>query len=216
MPSSFSKISINGIARRRTELAEWLNKDKSRIVIEDDYNGELRYTARSLPAFQSKVAESCVYIGSFSKLLLPSVRIAYMVLPSEFSKAFNERKRFYNQTCGKTEQLALAEYIKSGALEKHLRKLRRLYYAKSQLLCREIRENIPDVKKVVLYETSLTVELKTNLKENSEEICKRALCKGIKLIPGDNAGDIRLCFAGISEGDIPAAVKCLAEVIGKN
>lgn len=214
-PSSLSKISVNGISRRRVEFGNWLKEDKKRIIIEDDYNGELRYTARSLPAFQSKAAESCVYIGSFSKLLLPSVRIAYMVLPPVFTEIFNNRKRFYNQTCGKTEQLALAEYINCGDLEKHLRRLRRLYYAKSQLLCRELKTNISDLRELVLYESSLTVEIKTGIKAESEEIYKAAFMAGIKLMPSKGVGAVKLCFAGVNEDEIPEAVKALAEVLAK-
>lgn len=215
LPSSLSKISVNGISKRRLEFQGWLKEDSSRIVIEDDYNGELRYTARSLPAFRSKTKESCVYIGSFSKLLLPSVRIAYMVLPAKFTEEFNKKKEYYNQTCGKTEQLALARYITNGNMEKQLRRLRRMYYSKSRILCREIETNIPVRKETVLYESSLTVELKTTLKAESEEICKKALQNGIKVMPSKEKGAIKLCFAGITDTDIPSAVKELWEVLEK-
>jgi len=214
-PSSISRISVNGISRRRYEFAEWLKGDAKRFVIEDDYNGELRYSARSLPAFQGKMADSCVYIGSFSKLLLPSVRIAYMVLPDKFAKIFNSKKSYYNQTCGKTEQLALAEYINNGNMEKQLRRLRRLYYAKSQLLCRELKERVKCFKSLVLYESSLTVELKTTLKAESDEICKRAMKNGIRVMPLKDSGAVKLSFAGITEGDIPSAVKELNFVLEK-
>lgn len=215
LPSSLSKISINGISRRRLEFQNWLKEDSDRIIIEDDYNGELRYTARSLPAFSSKAAESCVYIGSFSKLLLPSVRIAYMVLPAKFAEIFNKKKQYYNQTCGKTEQLALARYITNGNMEKQLRRLRRMYYAKSRLLCRELEANIPMFKDAVLYESSLTVELKTSLKAESCEICKAALKNGVKIMPSSEKGAVKLCFAGIAESDISLAVECLRKALVK-
>lgn len=213
MPSSLSKISINSISRRRLQIEKWLSEDSRRIVIEDDYNGELRYTARTLPAFKSKAGEKCIYIGSFSKLLLPSVRIAYMVLPKKFAEIFNNRKRYYNQTCGKTEQLALAEYISGGKLEKHLRRLRRLYYAKSQILCDELKKQIEVLKDFTLYETSLTVEIKTAVKAESQEICKRANKMGLKIMPSNTEGSVKLCFAGISQEDIPRAVTLLKQVL---
>lgn len=212
-PSSLSKISVNGISSRRIDFVNWLKEDGDRIVIEDDYNGELRYTARSLPAFQSKAKEACVYIGSFSKLLLPSVRIAYMVLPARIAEQFNKRKEYYNQTCGKTEQLALAEYITNGNMEKQLRRLRRMYYGKSRLLCRELEIGIPVYKEAVLYESSLTVELKTTLKVESEEICKAAFKSGIKIMPSAEKGAVRFCFAGIAENSIPTAVNTFKKVL---
>ena len=215
MPSSLSKISINGISNRRMEFNKWVKEKENRIIIEDDYNGELRYTARTLPAFQGKAPDNCIYIGSFSKLLLPSVRIAYMVLPSHLTEIFRNKKQYYNQTCGKTEQLALKEYILSGGIEKHLRRLRRLYYSKSQLLCRLLKEKITSYREAVLFETSLTVELKTELEAESKEICQKALFEGLRLIQCEERGAVRLCFAGISRDNIEGAVTLLQEVLEK-
>lgn len=208
-PATLSKISVTAMSKRRSEFEAWVQCE-NRIIVEDDYNGELRYTARSLPAFQSKAPEKTVYIGSFSKLLLPSVRIAYMVLPSCLAEKFRCREGF-NPTCGKVEQLALTEYISSGALEKHLRRLRRLYYAKSQLLCSELSEKIDGEKEIVLYETMLTAELRTAVCEESQSICDRLAERGIRVMPSPQKGAVRLSFAGIEAKDIPAAVEILAK-----
>lgn len=211
MPSSLSKISVTNLAKRRNEYTDWVYGADDRLIIEDDYNGELRYTARTVPAFQAKAWDRTVYIGSFSKLLLPSVRIAYMVLPDGPAEEFAKKKRYYNQTCGKIEQSALCEYINSGGLEKHLRRLRRLYYAKSQLLCKEISEKVPCVGDILLYESSLTAELITDLPIESSELCEVAKGKGIRIMPSAKRGAARLCFAGIASEDIPQAVNLLAE-----
>jgi len=206
LPSALSKISVTGISKRRNEYIKWLNKDKNRIIIEDDYNGELRYTARTVPAFQGKAPDNTVYIGSFSKLLLPSVRIAYMVLPYSLAELFRKKRNSYNQTCGKIEQLALKQYISSGSLEKHLRRLRRLYYAKSQLLCADLQKNTQLIKNITLYESSITIEIETSLKAESKEICDFFLNIGIRLIESDCCGKVKLCFAGIKTEEIPQAV----------
>lgn len=213
LPSALSKISLSAVAARRKFFSEWVNLADDRIIIEDDYNGELRYTARSLSAFQGKEPEKCIYIGSFSKLLLPSVRIAYMVLPDNLAEKLRRRVGGYNQTCGKIEQLALCEYITSGGLEKHLKKLRRIYYNKSKLLLKEIYDNIKGLKSAELYESSLTVELRFKCGENGEEIAQKALKKGVRVMPCYGEKAIRLCFAGISEEDIPSAVRVLLEVL---
>lgn len=215
MPSSLSKINVRDISKRRNEYVDWLTEDKNRIIIEDDYNGELRYTARSLTAFSGKASDRTVYIGSFSKLLLPSVRIAYMVLPDFLAERFNDRKKYYNQTCGKIEQTALCEYITSGFMEKHLRKLRRLYYAKSQHLCKEIIQKIPQVREILLFESSLTIEVITNLKLKSREIVAFVKEQKIRLLESEKEGAIKLCFAGICDADIPKAVDLLKEVFDK-
>ena len=211
MPSKLSKISPLSIARRRNEFLDWVSK-QDRLIIEDDYNGELRYTARAVPAFQGKAPQRTVYIGSFSKLLLPSVRIAYMVLPDFLKEAFEKRKENLNGTCGKVEQLALKEYISSGEMEKHLRKLRRIYNLKSRILCDELKK-YPCFKKITLYESSLLVEVETNLKVESGEICKRAEEKGILIMPSNKEGSINLCFGGIEAKRIPEAIEFLVETV---
>lgn len=215
LPSALSKISVNAISQRRNEYVKWVQESKERIIIEDDYNGELRYTARTVPAFQSKATQKCVYIGSFSKLLLPSVRIAYMVLPDNLAEIFKKREGSFNQTCGKIEQLALKEYILSGALEKHLRRLRRLYYNKSQVLINEIKRQISGVKNLVLFESSLILQFEIGKKLNAEEIYNLALKNGIKLMLSDRDSTVKLSFAGIEEGEIPKAVEILKNILTK-
>ena len=209
-PSALSKISVTGLAARRNGFINWAEAESKRLIIEDDYNGELRYTARSVTAFQAVYPEKTVYIGSFSKLLLPSVRIAYMVLPPFLCERFVKRRDIYNQTCGKVEQLALKEYIETGALEKHLRRLRKLYSEKSRVFCRVLSELLPN-NRYVLYESALTAAVKVY--GSADEIYKTARNAGIALAKTDKSDEIRLCFAGIAEKDIYPALKALTKCL---
>ncbi len=213
MPSALSRISVTSISKRRNEYVKWAEAQENRLIIEDDYNGELRYSARSLPAFQGKLPEKTVYIGSFSKLLLPSVRIAYMVLPDFLARAYDERKKSLNQTCGKIEQLALNEYILSKGLEKQLRRLRRLYYNKSQLLLSCLEKSEIPILSTTLYESSLTVEVATAIEKSGNEIKILAEKNGINLIESEKTGCLRLCFAGISEEEIPKGIEYLEKIL---
>lgn len=211
LPSSLSKISPTSLSIRRNFLRNWA-KENNRLIIEDDYNGELRYTARSVPAFQQKAPESTIYIGSFSKLLLPSVRIAYMVLPDFLAQKLHKGSYIYNQTCGKIEQLALEKYIISGALEKHLKRLRRVYYNKSQLLINEIKSNFENIKSITLFESSLTVEIKfsKNVKENITKILSE---NGVKIAALKEPDTISLCFGGIPLEKIPDGIKWIKKFL---
>lgn len=214
MPSSLSKISVTALSRRRNEFQKWVQSRENRLIIEDDYNGELRFFARTVPAFQGKLPDKTVYIGSFSKLLLPSVRLAYMVLPTSLTEKFNERKENLNQTCGKIEQLALAQYIINGNLEKHLRKLRRLYYEKSQIFLNEIKRSFPK-SNIKLFETSLSCILNLDIKMSSEEICDFLKNCGILVLPTLNKGSIKLSFSGIRTQEINCALCQLKAEIDK-
>ncbi|HBQ46302.1 MAG TPA: PLP-dependent aminotransferase family protein [Ruminococcaceae bacterium] len=192
---------------RRLELLGWA-KACGGFVIEDDYNGELRYRARPVPAMQGIAGGyGVVYLGSFSKLLLPSVRIGYMVLPPELLARYRPRAANYNQTASKMEQLALAAYIRSGQMARHLRRLRKLYGAKSGALVRALRAAFPGAR-ILLQETPLTVILTLRTRKTARELCRLALAQGVRVQP-DESGGIRLGFAGIPLDDIPAAVACL-------
>ncbi len=211
-PSSLSRISRNALSKRRSEYSHWVNEDKNRWIIEDDYNGELRFTARSIPAFQGGYPQKTVYIGSFSKLLLPSVRLAFMVLPDFLAEKFRLRKSDFNQTCGKIDQLSLASYINSGNLEKHLRRLRRLYYAKSKVLLDELERNFPKSEKI-LFESLLTVRVFFSLPFSSKELTERLLENQICVIENKHKGSIDLCFSGIRTEEIGNAVSKIKEVL---
>ncbi len=195
---------------RRSELLNWA-RETGAIIIEDDYNGELRYNARPIPAMQSMAGgESIVYIGSFSKLLLPSVRIGYMVLPENLLERYRARASRYNQTASKIEQLALSGYVKSGQLERHLRRLRKLYAAKSTALIKALKSAFGDSVDILLEETFLYLILDVKTGLMSQELCALAAEKGVRTMPPqEGTSRIRLGFAGIPLGEIGAAVDCL-------
>ena len=195
---------------RRFALLEWAKQSGS-ILIEDDYNGELRYRARPIPAMQGMDGgENVVYIGSFSKLLLPSVRIGYMVLPDPLLERYLPRARSYNQTSSKIEQLALAGYIKSGQLERHLRRLRKLYAAKASALIRELEAAFDGHARIILQETALRLILRLDPETDAQTLCRLALEHGVRVQPTENEpACITLGFAGIPLEQIPAAVECL-------
>jgi len=200
---------------RRLELLKWARKNGG-IIIEDDHNGELRYRARPVPSMQGLGGgRDVVYIGSFSKLLLPSVRIGYMVLTPELLKPYLPLAVNYNQTASKIEQLALSGYIKNGGLEKHLRHLRKLYSEKSEKLCAAVGHEFGGTAEILLQETPLTVLLTVHSVKGAEELCSIAAEKGVRVTAAPGGLKIRLGFAGIPMDDIEPAVACLKEAWGK-
>ena len=213
-----SSGSIRGSApipiNKRMEIIRHAEKNDA-IIIEDDFNGELRYNSKPVPALQGICSDRVVYIGSFSKLLLPSVRISYMVMPESLAKIYRERQQNYNQTSSKIEQLALAEYIKSGRLERQLRKLRKIYAIKSKLLSECLDKSFGENSIIDVVETALCVRIKLNSPHSLEELEKRAVNGGIKLGKCREKNGLKyfyLCFSGIETDEIPLAVEHLKNV----
>lgn len=119
-------------AANRYKLLEWAKENNS-IIIEDDYNSELRYFGRPIPALQGMDhSGSVVYLGSFSSTLFPAIRISYMILPERLMQICETEINFYQQTCSKTEQLALALFMEEGSYHRNIRKIRTLYSKKLQ------------------------------------------------------------------------------------
>ena len=115
---------------RRYELLNWAAENDS-YIIEDDYDSELRYFGRPVPALKGLESSShVIYLGSFSSTLFAAVKISYMVLPDEMNFLFSSIAQDYTQTCSKLEQLTLALFMETGNYQTHIKKLRKLYSQK--------------------------------------------------------------------------------------
>ncbi len=124
---------------KRLEVLNWARETDS-FIIEDDYNNELRYEGKPVPALQGLTHDDrVIYLGAFSTMLIPSIRISFLVLPGSLVHDYKAGYSHKVQTASKLEQLALSEMIKSGLLAKHMRKLKAGYRHKNQLL-RELLE----------------------------------------------------------------------------
>lgn len=122
-----SVLSIN----RRKKVLMWAEEKKDRFIIEDDYDSEFRYSGKTIPSLQSMDQHGkVVYVGSFSKSLIPSARISYMVLPKPLLQLYQETFSFYHSSVSRLDQFALTEFMKHGEFEKHLNRMRKLYRRK--------------------------------------------------------------------------------------
>lgn len=211
IPSRKPKASAASLHAYRERLIKWLNSSDNHYIIEDDFNGELKFSARPFPAMQNMNTGKIIYMGSFSKLLIPSVRISYAVFPENIIEKYKEMSSFYNQTASKIEQIALARYIEEGYLEKHLRRLKKLYSKKSRDLLKEVNEVFPEGNAKVL-ESSLSILFESGSSLSDEEIMIRINKNKVK-IQSVNNGIINISFAGISSKDMKSAVKKIEEAL---
>ncbi|MGP7817172.1 MocR-like pyridoxine biosynthesis transcription factor PdxR [Niallia sp. 01092] len=121
-------LSVN----RRTKLLKWASTEKNRYIIEDDYDSEFRYSGKTIPSLQSMdLVEKVIYLGTFSKSLMPSIRISYMVLPKLLLQQYKEKLSFYHSSSvSRIDQHILAQFLKEGDFERHLNRMRKIYRRK--------------------------------------------------------------------------------------
>ncbi len=126
--------------QKRMRLLDWANKHDG-VIIEDDYDSELRYNSRPIPSIQGiDPLDRVVYIGTFSKTLAPALRLSYMVLPLPWLEIYKKRFASYNNPVPWLHQKTLTLFMSSGHWERHLRKICLAQKRKHDLLIRTIRE----------------------------------------------------------------------------
>jgi GntR family transcriptional regulator / MocR family aminotransferase len=120
-------------------------RDGGAVVIEDDYDGEFRYGRQPVGALQGLAPEHVVYAGTASKTLAPGLRLGWLVVPSRLVEPVLEAKRVFGDT-QVLEQLALAELIRSGALDRHVRRMRQRYRRRRDALLSTVADRAPRLR----------------------------------------------------------------------
>jgi GntR family transcriptional regulator / MocR family aminotransferase len=122
-------------ARRRGE-----HLASEQLVVEDDYDAEFRYDRQPVGALQGRAPDRVVYAGSASKTLAPALRLGWLVLPATLRDSVIEQKRRADRGTPVLDQLALARLITTGALDRHVRRMRRRYRARRDAVVRLLDE----------------------------------------------------------------------------
>ena len=123
-------------------------------------------------------------------MLLPSIRMSYMVLPPDLLKRYQERGRFYNQTASKAEQIALCQFIRDGHLESQIRKSKKLYAAKAKCLCDAVRRIFGEKARTHLGDAGFLVLMELDSPLTSAEIAGRAAQAGVAVRPVESVGSL--------------------------
>lgn len=183
------------VSERMKLIADAAERDI--LLIEDDYNHEFQYFQKPAPALQSLTGgKGVVYLGTFSKMLLPSIRVSFMVLPIELTAAYEEKKDCYNQTASKAEQIALTQFIRDGHLERQIRKSRKIHMTKAALFAEQAGNIWGREADIVIDESGFHVILEIPSKYHVEAFVGMARKKGIAVLPaGEDNGKIKLGFA---------------------
>lgn len=204
---------------RRLELLEWANKNSAWIV-EDDYDNEFRYEGKPLMALQGLDEDNrVIYVGTFSKVLFPSMRLGYLVVPPDLVKTFTNALSFILIHTPILEQIVLTDFIREGHFGRYIRRMRKHYAERQKVLISAVKEHLDEFLQVEKDKSGmhLVAWLKKGLKD--KDVAKKALEHGVYAPPLSfycmNAklrDGIILGYTGITPAEILAGVKRLQEV----
>lgn len=134
-------------AARRTQLLKWASQKTDRFIIEDDYDSEFRYIGKPIPALHGlDQNDKVIYMSTFTKSLMPSLRVAYFVLPIALLERYNETLSYYSATVPRFDQHILAHFMKDGHFAKHLNRMRKIYRKKHDKLISILEKHYPTVQ----------------------------------------------------------------------
>lgn len=196
--------------KRRLELVDYSRKHNS-LVIEDDYENEFLYNVKPTPSLYALGKDNIIYMSSFSAMLLPGIRVSFMVLNKELTEKYNQNAFRYAQTAGKTEQIALCSYIRDGRIKSQIRKIRRIYSAKTKKFAGILKELLPEAK-IEIGENTLQIVLVAKWNKSLAEFEKA----GIKVFTEkyeNNRITLVLSPSGIPGGELEKAARLLADVL---
>lgn len=205
---------------RRLELLQWAETNGA-VIIEDDYDSEFRYDSRPIPALQGLTENANVlYVGTFSKVLFPSLRIGYLVVPTSLTHVFARARWIADRQTPTLEQLALTDFIREGHLDRHLRRMRTLYDKRRQVLVRALRHHFGEGVSILGENTGMHLMVRWQTKLPAEELVRRAAEAGVGIVsaalyyldcaPQD---EFVLGYAGLSERRIQEGVRRLARIL---
>ena len=206
--NQFPTGSVMPVAARH-RLLNWARANKS-IIIEDDYDSELRYFGKPIPALKGlDEEESVVYLGSFSSTLFPSIKISYMVLPQPMANIFSEIKTAYTQTCSKTEQLTLALFMEDGYYYTGIKKLRNLYAQKLTLAVEAFNKYAGSLITPINTQSGINMTLMVASPLTAEELCARGESLKLHLSPLASIASAQTAALG-SSASADSAAACTA------
>lgn len=223
-PSHQFPTGLSMPVSRRMELLAWAAEDEARVIIEDDYDSEFRFSGRPVPAMQSLDAHGqVIYLNTFARSLAPSLRISYMVLPQRYLARYQERMRYYACTVPGFEQYTLSKFMARGYLERHIARMRAVYKARRDALVAAVEEF--DLGECLSTGAGLHLLLRVNDARDARTLAQLAEEAGVKVTPLERyfaektpdwaRGLLVLGFAGLDEAQLREAARRLKEAWAK-
>ncbi|RZL34048.1 MAG: PLP-dependent aminotransferase family protein, partial [Rubrivivax sp.] len=220
-PSHQSPLGMAMSLPRRRELLNWAAARQA-VVIEDDYDGEFRFTARPLDALKTLDRDGRVfYVGTFSKSMLPALRLGYVVAPAWAREALVAAKHASGLGAPALTQAAVADFIAEGHLLRHVRRMRTAYAQRRRVLEQMLGRHLGGQVDVLPAIAGLHLAIALRNGVDADELTRRAWAAGVGVEPLSRywVGEVGmqglvLGYGGISAARIPEAVRRLSRVLG--
>lgn len=214
-PSHQFPLGVTMSASRRLQLIEWAQHSGA-WILEDDYDSEFRYESSPIASLQGLDPNSrVIYIGTFSKVLFPALRLGYLVVPSDLVDAFATMRRVVDLGMPTLMQEVLADFIEEGHYARHIRRMRLHYAAVRSALSKALEENLSDVLAPVGDEAGMHLTVLLRDSRRDEPITRRAHQQNLSLWPlsrsyiGKPRQGFILGFGGIAEREVTPAIRKL-------
>lgn len=204
---------------RRRALVAWAQEGERRLVVEDDYDAEYRYDRRPVRALQPLAPDHVVYVASLSKTLAPALRLGWLIPPRRLHDRLVERRWATDLGSPAVPQLVLAELLRSGALERHLRTMRGRHRTRRDAAVSAIHEHLPGLR-VTGIAAGLHVVVLLPEHLDDEQVAARARDAGVLVQPlsvhrgRPGPPGLVLSYAAHPPARFAAAVAVLATVVG--
>src|SRR5579862_4505391 len=222
-PSHQFPLGVTMSASRRFQLLEWAHNTGS-WVIEDDYDSEYRFESLPIASLQGLDDNArVIYIGTFSKVLFPSLRLGYIVIPPDLVERFISVRLIMDIAPPDFFQHVVADFMDEGHFARHLRRMRVLYREQRSALVKCLGEQLGTMVQVLGSEAGLhlPVAMKSSRGMSDVEIAERAACQNLWLWPlspyyagKPSRSGFVLGFGGTRVEEIPPAVNVLRKLLG--
>jgi GntR family transcriptional regulator/MocR family aminotransferase len=205
---------------RRLALLEWARR-KNAVIVEDDYDGEFHYEGRPLESLQGLDTEGrIVYVGTFSRTVFPALRIGYLIVPKSLAAAVTAAKWLSDLHSATLEQQSLAEFIRTGMYERHLRRLRRRNSARRETLLHAIHRYLGERVEVTGHGSGAHVVLWPRKRVLEDAAISQAASRGVGvygisqffLTPPSRTG-LMLGYSRMNEKEIREGIRRLGETL---
>jgi GntR family transcriptional regulator / MocR family aminotransferase len=206
---------------RRTALLEWAVQ-RHAIIIEDDYDAEYRYDREPIGSLQGRVPDSVAYVGTTSKMLSPALRLGWIALPPQLMAAVTRIKFAADRGSPALDQLALADFLDRGELDKHLRKTRQIYRRRRDALVDALHHYLPKLR-VRGVAAGLHLMLDLDRSANEKKIVEQAARESMRVVGSQSfrtnqkhqSPALVLGYGRIDESRIAEGVSRLAGIIAR-